>query len=821
MSAFKIPKDWFNDARLVEPSKFDPECRDNWVSKRDCNIANLKKKCDILKIKYKKRRPGKPHLVTRLRAFLRMATAGGEEVVVGSRERLRIRTPHSTTESEDEQGTEDEFLVEEDEDEDDGALLDEQAEKEFEEEGYENEETGEERMMRERSEDEEDQPVGEEEEEEDLEDVFPVEPARRKRKSATKQLKKSNKRQSRLLESQQLVQESVQEEDTPNPPRRTTQKAKASKKSPTTGGASGSKRPQADSSGVSTTPPTEDLQRDPGADTVVVTAAPPLKVQVSGGFDLTQAARRVSMSLQFSALALDVATFYDADLPVMTPTGQLMHDAMVHVESPIVGDVVVVPHNRYSAHFSVDHLVQQVYYYYQIDSIMGENIDVSYLTLNLPKGNDGSSIDPIPKSVIRLKKRSFLLVVRGLIADDVKTFKVARPEEAGAAPNKSTTGMKVVYDEMNEREVNVHQKTNIVERLTNSNMARRMMEPDIYVELRLTDVDLDIKRLFQLLVNVRGTEWLHDRPKGLVTVEDDHHSRHYRQIHNLPCVKTVAVIEKFLTIGSPPVPGSPYQYQISLDDFVARRLDMACASKATVKNDLVSALSNFVFFMWFLCGDIYYGICDEIRISLQTGVLAKESWDCNYVRYEIEKAMSFALSEIRLSRKSVFMRRHSTMDITVPHGVRQWFSFAFQHVLPDLESMISFQKAVPSPAGPYAHHASNVTSGGPRPTTTFKAMPAVRTPAASNPVVPNSTKTSTSSRAVCRIQFCHDLDMVNSVGVIFKQCSMGKNCRYMHGCVKTGSKKTHLNAIVEDLMKHPSCSSSLGADMKAAIALRP
>jgi len=868
----KIPENWFGDDRLTDPANFDEEREGNWVTSKDCTIANLKQKCEILGVEYvTSPRPNKKHFVNRLRAFLRLAFAiaqedhlGGEGDPEGTDEdhgrvgrRLRARTPVDipTRIWDDDEPLEDASSQISQADEHESVRHGNMRTDEEDDWVEEEDDEGETREEEEEEGEEVEQEHQQEEEENDYDALEPhsgvdewipdTAPAKiRNRKSVTApaggknskrkmgSARKTSERRTKVPKAKQGMEVEVLN----NKRVQSDEIVRKKKRVRATDDQTRNLR--------ETLPGTTTVRSDPppAMATTNVRSDPSPAMASVNGFDLQQAGKRVSMATNFSALAQGTGALYDGTAPVHTPAGRMMFIALQPLDIPSVGDVVIIPQAGFTESFSADLLVDIVFYYYKVDSITATEINMSYLTLNLPMGTSADRIDPIDRGVILKDRRAVILVLRGPLAQEVKRAHhaglIEDPDAGGAGTNKSHAGRKAIYDDMNDREMRVFDKSRLVERLTYSNMARRMMEADIYVDIATTDVDLDVDKLYQLLVNVKGSQWMDDRSSLFSPLDEGDHARHYRQIHNLPCVATPAVILQFLTMGATPVPGRKYEYRIHLDQFLMHPLDMDSTSKATFKNNVVMALRNFEFFMQFLCGDIYYGICDDICASLHSGMLSKTTWDCNFVRYEIETAISFVLSEVKLTRKDIFMRKFPTIDISVASGVRDLFKYAFKNVVPEMITLFTFRNDVASMrVKPYSS-STPITSGGlGHANTTIRQLQSTTSTSGkpkttSVPVQRLQPKTSTvnlggggtvnvSQQIVCRIQFCHDLGMDNSTGSKFRPCNLGAMCKFKHGCVKPTSTKDKLNAITDDLVKQKSCSPSLEGAIRAAISARP
>jgi hypothetical protein len=196
------------------------------------------------------------------------------------------------------------------------------------------------------------------------------------------------------------------------------------------------------------------------------------------------------------------------------------------------------------------------------------------------------------------------------------------------------------------------------------------------------------------------------------------------------------------------------------------------------KSLLADAVLHFEQFLCYTCGDIYIGISDELRSSLQQGFLHLLQWEPMFIKFMIDAAIGRVFHAVKHLAKSTYATREDCIgtDNSCPAGIRAAFIKFFRIIPTDAQQSTFFRQTFNVPA--------LVPNVNPSP---------LRSNPNSNPIStppPNPVK-----KGACRAQFLFDLQVSDKAGAQRPPCAKKGACLFLHNQVK-GKTKQHLQTIV-------------------------
>jgi hypothetical protein len=496
------------------------------------------------------------------------------------------------------------------------------------------------------------------------------------------------------------------------------------------------------------------------------------------GFSLSAAAGRSIQRDQLSKLITNTALYYDEHQEALTMQGAFLKANLQVTNKIDESSLLVILREATVEYFGADSLAEQIFLYYKVEKINGNNLHLVLTQYNLPTRKRPSDMECAETAVVVCMPK--VLCALGDLREDILRSSISRPSTQTI--DLTTTGMKRIHDVMNGKDIAYLDKNKLSERILESGMARRLMQPSVYEEFSTTAVDFKPILAFEKLEQ-QGNEWMNRHHRGRHTISSnhrlfgsEHHSRHYVQLHTLKCVQDGQFYKSFFTVGSPLLPGSRYEFGISLQSFIDGNLKDSTISEKTMKKQYCIAVENLEYFLRFTCGDIYEGVTTRLRHSLTYGVLGEHTWECVYVQYTIESAISEILHHIRLTRSDHFCQyaeEYKNMDISNAIGVKSYMQYILDGIIPTESAQSTF----------------------------LRDRALSRQPQASGLVPSNKSvaKISTSKsikNEPCKKDFLHYLGVKNKFGDIVTECKR-TDCNFAHDIITSNSTKATFNSVLK------------------------
>jgi hypothetical protein len=525
----------------------------------------------------------------------------------------------------------------------------------------------------------------------------------------------------------------------------------------------------------------------------------------AGGLDLRSLRARSDLRERVTGLATDAANFYEDIRVPSNEDGDFLHkNITVQLGVPRVGSIIIALPERVVATFGASELAAWRFSYYRVTDTQSHNkVICCLLTSNVVGGSNKrpADWDPAADAVLTITPGGLLCVkASGSLYSELTRQYIGKTSAGQATTSSERPGMRTYLETMNDRVVHYLERGKLEERLTNSLMARRLMQDEIFKNYSPSEVDFDPSTVWKHLV-LSGEEWLQSTQQFSGERQRDH-SRHYVTLQQLPCVANNDVFTQLFTEGMLNIARDKCVFIPSLQSFSPWVLDDPDLSATSAKTALSQALLHFEEFLRFTCGDIYKDVTCDLRSSIVYGALSQPTWEPSYCRFLAESTLSAFFKDIKTTSTSTFRQRlgKNVEDIGVPAGARALLCRKLGSISPNGDGQNLLLRRV-SAATARAPTGGNKKAGA--------AAPKVPPP----PVSPD---------AICKIQFLHDLGVTGLAGTVYPPCAR-TGCKFKHGQVGT-AKRAVLLARVKQLTDHKPVPLLAGAVLertRAAIAARP